>query len=136
MVENKSCAVRGINHITLAVVDLDRAVEFYTAVLGLSLRKHWPGGAYLEAGETWICLSLDPNAAHAPPIDYSHVAFDIDAAQFAPLCRAITASGATSWRDNASEGASFYFLDPDNHRLEIHVGTLATRLAAMADQAS
>lgn len=35
---------------------------------------------------------------------------------------------AQARRDNRSEGASFYFLDPDGHRLEAHVGDLASRL--------
>lgn len=42
--------VLGLNHITLAVRGLDRAVAFYRDVLGLALRKQWEGGAYLEAG--------------------------------------------------------------------------------------
>ena len=36
---------------------------------------------------------------------------------------------APSWRQNRSEGDSLYVLDPDAHKLELHVGTLASRLA-------
>ena len=42
----------------------------------------------------------------------------------------VLAAGAVEWRSNRSEGDSFYFLDPDGHRLEAHVGGLASRLAA------
>ena len=123
--------INGVNHITLAVRDLDEAVQFYEDVLGLELRKRWPGGAYLEAGGFWICLSPDDATRSEPHPDYTHLAFDVDDQTFDALATRITEAGARVWKDNRSEGRSHYFLDPDGHKLELHVGTLQTRLDAM-----
>jgi len=123
--------VRGLNHVTLAVSDLDLSVVFYRDVLGFQLRKIWRDGAYLEAGALWLCLSPDPKTRTAPHPDYTHLAFDVADAEFSALCKSVEQSGATIWKNNKSEGSSLYFLDPDGHRLELHVGSLATRLVAM-----
>ncbi|WP_428391353.1 VOC family protein [Lichenicoccus sp.] len=120
--------VTGLNHVTLAVGDLDRAVPFYRDVLGLQLRAIWSTGAYFEAGSLWLCLSLDEHARSEPHPDYTHTAFSVDAKDFGPLSTRIK-ENAPSWRENRSEGPSLYFLDPDGHKLEIHVGSLADRLA-------
>jgi catechol 2,3-dioxygenase-like lactoylglutathione lyase family enzyme len=125
-------SVRGLNHVTLAVRDVSRAVQFYVDGLGLTLRKRWQNGAYLEAGELWLCLSQDDAARSTQHDDYTHVAFDVSLEEFAPLATQIKDAGGTSWKENRSEGDSFYFLDPDGHKLEIHAGTLASRLAAMS----
>ena len=128
--------VRGINHITLAVGDLDRAVDFYQNVLGLDLRKRWDNGAYLEAGEFWVCLSPDEAARSAPHADYTHLAFDVAAEDFDAMVARLRDASSPCWKENRSEGRSHYFLDPDGHKLEIHVGTLRTRLAAMDPQSA
>lgn len=125
-------AVRGLNHITLAVRDVDRAVQFYVHGLGFALRKQWAEGAYLEAGSLWLCLSLDDTANGGARQDYTHIAFDSSAGEFHAIKRRISAAGGREWKDNKSEGDSFYFTDPDGHKLELHVGTLQTRLRAMA----
>ena len=128
--------IRGLNHLTLAVRDVDRAVAFYRDVLQFDVARTWPEGAYLTAGTLWLCLSRDPQTRNAPHPDYTHAAFDVAADAFAAVCGRIRDSGATVWKDNRSEGESLYFLDPDGHKLEIHVGSLQTRLAAMADTPS
>jgi catechol 2,3-dioxygenase-like lactoylglutathione lyase family enzyme len=122
-------AVRGLNHLTLAVVDLDRALAFYRNLLGLRLRARWSQGAYLEAGALWLCLSVDAEAEKAVRCDYTHVAFDVAADDFAALSERVAAT-ASVWKDNRSEGDSLYVLDPDGHRIELHVGGLESRLAA------
>lgn len=120
----------GLNHLTLSVADLDRSVRFYTALLGARPRARWATGAYLELGALWLCLSWQEERAAIPTAgDYTHYAFSIGAADFAQLCARLEAAEVLSWQDNRSEGESFYFLDPDGHRLEIHVGDLASRLA-------
>lgn len=119
----------GVNHITFAVSDLARAIRFYVDVIGCSKAATWKRGAYLRAGEMWICLSLDTTAAGAR--DYTHVAFGFDAAGLALFRERLAAAGGRQWQPNTSEGDSVYFLDPDGHRLEAHVGDLDSRLASL-----
>ena len=69
-------------------------------------------------------------AFYGPAADYTHYAFGIAAADFARFAAQLRAHGVREWKQNRSEGDSFYFLDPDGHRLEAHVGDLRSRLAA------
>ena len=119
--------ITGINHITLAVADVQRSVTFYRDVLGCSVRAVWNDGAYLEAGPLWLCLSRDDLVRTSPHPDYTHFAFSIPHEAFAEISDKLKAN-CDLWKDNRSEGASIYFLDPDRHKLEIHVGDLETRL--------
>jgi catechol 2,3-dioxygenase-like lactoylglutathione lyase family enzyme len=120
--------IQGLNHLTLAVTDLERSVAFYRDVLGLELKALWQDGAYLEAGPLWLCLSVDAAAEGAQRADYTHYAFDVAAEDFEALSERVR-THAPEWKDNKSEGASLYFLDPDGHRLELHVGSVASRVA-------
>lgn len=120
----------GLNHLTLSVADLERSLQFYVTLLGARLRARWAKGAYLEIGSLWLCLNWQP--ARQPVLsehDYSHVAFSIDAKDFAAMTARLCGAGVSLWQDNRSEGDSLYFLDPDSHRLELHVGDLPSRLA-------
>ncbi len=128
--------ITGLNHITLAVSDLRRSVSFYRDILGCQLVSLHETGAYLSAGDLWLCLCLDPAAAIQDRSDYTHLAFSIRTAEFDEFERAITESEVPVWKANRSEGRSVYFLDPDGHKLEVHVGTLESRLAAMSSKKS
>jgi catechol 2,3-dioxygenase-like lactoylglutathione lyase family enzyme len=120
----------GLNHLTLAVTNLEHSIEFYSDLLGFRLHARWDTGAYLSLGELWLCLSKAPNDGNlAPANGYTHFAFSVEAKDFIALCESLRQAQIPEWRDNTSEGASIYFLDPDGHQLEAHVGSLETRLA-------
>ncbi|WP_422785829.1 VOC family protein [Rhizorhabdus argentea] len=121
-------AINGLSHITLAVTDVQRSLDFYRDILGCSVRAVWADGAYLEAGSLWLCLSQDERASPTPRRDYTHIAFTVGASDYAALSERLI-NTCTLWKDNRSEGDSTYFLDPDGHKLELHMGSLETRLA-------
>ena len=118
--------VRGLNHLTIAVSDLDRSLAFYIDLLGLRLRARWEVGAYLDAGDLWLCLTVDPRTTAA--VDYTHFALDVASADFTALAIKARQARVREWQPNKSEGQSLCVLDPDGRRLELHVGTLQSRL--------
>lgn len=120
----------GLNHLTLAVSDLQRSLDFYCGTLNFAPRARWDSGAYLSLGDLWLCLSLDRRRDSSHALDYTHFAFSIGEEHFDEFVDGLRLKGVSEWKDNRSEGDSIYFLDPDGHQLEAHVGSLASRLAA------
>jgi catechol 2,3-dioxygenase-like lactoylglutathione lyase family enzyme len=120
--------LKGFNHITIAVSDLDASLRFYTQLLGMRAHVRWDKGAYLSLGDLWFCLSCDEVL---PAKDYSHLAFDIAEADFPAFAAKLLQAGVKEWKQNKSEGDSLYLLDPDGHQLEVHSGTLQSRLESL-----
>jgi len=122
--------ISGPSHLTFAVSNLDRSLRFYVDWLGCSPSVRWDEGAYLRAGDLWITLMLDRAAPEATNnSSYTHVAFAVPPERFDALRQRLLAQDVEEWQPNASPGESFYFLDPDGHKLEIHARTLPDRLA-------
>ncbi|RRZ94708.1 fosfomycin resistance glutathione transferase [Erwinia sp. 198] len=124
--------LKGLNHLTLAVTDLGVSLAFYQRLLQMEVNAVWEGGAYLSCGSLWLCLSYDParEVLPAEKSDYTHYAFTVESSDFVAVTLRLQQAGVESWKENRSEGDSFYFLDPDGHKLEIHAGDLRQRLAA------
>jgi catechol 2,3-dioxygenase-like lactoylglutathione lyase family enzyme len=122
--------ITGVNHITLAVRDVEQSFAFYSEVLGFRPQAKWPDGAYLLAGETWVALVRDDLVRREALPEYTHVAFSVSSQDFGPLSERIRRSGAEIWQENRTEGASLYFIDPNGHKLEIHASDLTARLRA------
>lgn len=121
----------GLNHITIAVSDLERSLDFYINALGFKGHVKWRLGAYLSLGDLWLCLSVDKPDEKS---DYSHIAFSISQQDFTYFSHKLIQFDIAQWKENKSEGDSLYLLDPDGHKLEIHSGDLYSRLESIKHQ--
>ncbi|AXQ98096.1 VOC family protein [Pseudoalteromonas piscicida] len=121
----------GLNHITIAVSNLNTSLDFYCGFLGFELWVTWDKGAYLMLGDVWLCLSL---GEISPSSDYSHIAFSVAAEDFTTFSKTILENGVGLWQQNSSEGDSLYIYDPDHHKLEIHSGSLQSRVKSLQRQ--
>ena len=119
--------LEGINHLTLAVSNIEQSIKFYNQVLGFRKEAKWDNGAYLTLGSLWLCLSLDRVSKNE---NYTHYAFTINETQILAFKSRLKTFKVKEWKNNTSEGSSIYFLDPDGHKLEVHTGNLSSRLAA------
>jgi catechol 2,3-dioxygenase-like lactoylglutathione lyase family enzyme len=119
----------GINHVTLAVKDLERSLAFYSSLLGFEVRMRKRHSAYLEEGTLWLALVVDENVRRGPLPEYTHLALSVSKEGLPVLKEKLLKAGVVEWQES-ERADSFYFLDPDGHKLELHSGTLAERLAS------
>jgi catechol 2,3-dioxygenase-like lactoylglutathione lyase family enzyme len=127
-VEYQKTKVIGFNHLTLSVSDLEESLRFYRDFLGFQGEVRWNRGAYLSYGDCWLCLSI---GNPSPSQDYSHFALTYDRETIQLICQKDAFQQVTLWQENSSEGDSLYIEDPDGHKLELHAGSLSTRLESL-----
>lgn len=90
-------AVSGLNHITLAVSDLDRSFDFYAGILGFSPVVRWPAGAYLTAGDLWLALVVGDGPSARGENDYGHIAFSCPEGALDGLVESLQSAGHSAW---------------------------------------
>jgi len=117
--------VSGVNHLTLSVSDIDLTFAFYTEVLGFSPIMKSEISAYFRCGTLWIAAVKEELYERK---GYGHIAFSVDKTDFAKLVEKIKTCNLAEWQENVTEGDSFYFLDPSGNKMEIHCGTLGSRV--------
>jgi catechol 2,3-dioxygenase-like lactoylglutathione lyase family enzyme len=118
----------GMNHVTLAVKEINKSFEFYSKIIGFKPLVKWDKGAYFLLGNFWFCLNVDDK--RQPTSCYTHYAFTVSKENFEMMSQRIISSGAEMFKENTSPGESLYFLDPDGHKLEIHAGNWKERIDA------
>lgn len=121
--------VRGLNHAVLYVSDIDRAVEFYTTVLGFSVVSTIPeaGAAFLRAAGSENhhdlgLFGLGPAARHPGRghVGLYHLAWQVptidDLAAAAPV---MAEAGALVGASDHGATKSLYGRDPDGNEFEV-----------------
>lgn len=119
--------VEGIDHVALAVSDVERSIRWYGDVLGLERRFADVWGdvpAFIGAGTTAIALfPVRDGEAQPPPgrntIAMLHLAFRIDRAGFEHAKEELHRRGIAWELQDHQVSHSIYFDDPDGHQLEI-----------------
>ncbi len=117
-----------IGHVHLKVADLDRAIGFYSGVLGFELQQRFESAAFLSAGgyhhhlglNTWDSLGGSP--APKGHTGLFHTAFLYpDREQLADAVRRVTEAGYEI-EGSADHGVSeaVYLSDPDGNGVELY----------------
>ena len=122
--------LKGIHHIALNVKDLDRAENFYTAVLGFKVTHRFSKGLrhlMLETGNAAVALFETPDLKVQEAMNilseegYLHLAFEADPADFKKTVEELqTKNIGVRGPVKRGDGESIYFNDPDDNHLEIH----------------
>ena len=109
-----------IDHIGIAVSNLDEALAFYRDALGLPVRFAGSEFAFLDAGGTAIALRQAPNLGPPPAEVRSEVVFEVEdvAAAYESL-RARGVEFRIAPRVATGDRYVADFRDPDGHVLSI-----------------
>ena len=119
--------LEGIDHVALAVRDVERSARWYQDVLGLSRlhREVW-GSFPAVVGVGTTSLALFPVASGRPDgppgretICVRHVAFRVDRRNFERAQAELRARGIELEFQDHQIAHSIYLRDPDGHQLEI-----------------
>lgn len=121
--------IRRLNHAVLFVSDLDRALDFYTGVLGFTVlsRESRMNAAFLRVPESanHHDLGLFGLGAHAEParrgrIGLYHLAWQVDTIDdLAALRSALISSGNITGESSHGATLSVYGADPDGNEFEL-----------------
>jgi catechol 2,3-dioxygenase-like lactoylglutathione lyase family enzyme len=115
-----------LDHVAIAVRDVERSVDWYRDVLGLDRRYEVLGNHPAMVGSGTTCVALFPVAGDDPSplpgrevIAMRHLAFRAGRKEFEQAQIELRAPGIEFSFQDHDVSHSIYFRDPDGHQLEI-----------------
>lgn len=129
-------ALEGIDHIALAVANVEQSAAWYIDVLGFErlFPGMWNGvPVFIGKGTTAIALfprrspseSASPSQGHPNEADMLHLAMRADRKNFLAAQEELKSRGIEFHFHDHEISHSIYFRNPDGHRLEITTYELA-----------
>ena len=115
---------QGLDHVAIAVEDVDRAARFYADVLGFE-RAHeaWDVPVVMAANGTGVAIfdkDLHPGDGDGlPDVRILHIAFRVDKQGFERAREELAVQGLEPRFSDHGISHSIYFTDPDGHQLEL-----------------
>ena len=116
--------VQGIDHVGLAVKDVQKSVAWYQEVLGLERLYEDVWGDFpgvVGIGDTSVAFfpTDDPEVLLPPGLPIHHLAFRLDRANFKTAQEALRQKGIEFEFQEHKIVHSIYFYDPDGHLIEL-----------------
>ena len=118
-----------IGHVHLKVADLERAVKFYSGVLGLKITQRYGDGAvFLAAGDyhhhialnTWESLGGSPPPPGTTGLYHTAIVYPTRAALAEAFRRVLAAHVPLDGAADHGVSESIYLRDPDDNGVELY----------------
>jgi catechol 2,3-dioxygenase len=117
-----------IGHVHLKVADLDRALAFYTGVLGFELTQRMPGAAFMSAGgyhhhialNTWESQGAPPPPPGRTGLFHLAILYPTRALLADALRRVIDAGIQLDGASDHGVSEALYLRDPDDNGVELY----------------
>lgn len=124
--------VTGVSELVLEVADLERAVGFYTEVLGLPLVERWPerDAAWVMAGERTRIGLWRPQVGLAGSRGGSHVhyAMHVEDGDYDAAVHRLREHGHEPEEQVFGTSRAAFITDPDGHVVELWTWDVANHL--------
>lgn len=125
--------VQGVDHVGLAVKDVQKSVQWYRELFGLerlyeNVWGNFPG--VVGIGDTSVAFfpSNDPRIPLPDGLPIHHLAFRVDRANFNAAQDTLREKGIEYEFQDHQIVHSLYFYDPDGHLIELTVYELSNQL--------